>query len=64
MMLLKETNDSKDVFQWLCRKVHKVHRNGMNYTVKDVKISIRHNSWLVDCKILLEIVLELLYLWS
>ena len=30
----------------------------------DVKVSIQHNSWLVDCKILLEIVLELLYLWS
>ena len=34
------------------------------YTIKDVKVSIRHNSWLVDCKLPLENVLELIYLWS
>ena len=32
--------------------------------MKDVKLSIRHQSWLVDSKIPLEIVLELIYLWS
>ena len=63
-MLLKKTNDSKDTYVWRCRKVHKIHHAGHTYTVKDVKLSIRHQSWLVDSKIPLEIVLELIYLWS
>jgi len=63
-MILKKTNDSKDIMQWRCRKVHKVHMNNMTYKIKDVKLSIRHNSWLVDTKISLETVLELIYLWS
>jgi len=63
-MLLKKTNDSKDQLQWRCRKVHKVIKNNMTFTVKDVKVSIRHNSWLVDCKLKLELVVELIYLWS
>ena len=36
----------------------------MTYKVKDIKLSIRHNSWLVDSKMTLEHVLELIYLWS
>ena len=44
--------------------MHKIHHAGHTYTVKDVKLSIRHLSWLVDSKIPLEIVLELIYLWS
>ena len=63
-MLLKKTNDSKDTYVWQCHKVHKIHHAGHTYTVKDVKLSIRHQSWLVNSKIPLEIVLELIYLWS
>ena len=36
----------------------------MQYKVKDVKFSIRYNSWLIDSKLPLEIILELIYLWS
>ena len=32
--------------------------------MKDVKLSIRHHSWIVDAKLSLEIILELIYLWS
>ena len=34
------------------------------YVTKDVKLSICHQSWLVDKKLTLETVLELIYLWS
>ena len=30
---------------------------------KDGKLTIRHNSWLVDAKLPLETVLEMAYLW-
>ena len=63
-MQLKKTNDSKDGYVWRCRKIHKIIRNNVTYTVKDVKVSIRHHSWLVDTKLELEIVLEFIYLWS
>ena len=63
-MQLKKTNDSKDTYVWRCRKIHKVIRNNGTYTVKDVKLSIRHHSWIVDAKLPLEIILELIYLWS
>ena len=63
-MQMKKTNDSMDSFVWRCRKVHKVIRNNIAYIAKDVKLSIGHHSWLVDSKITLEIVLELIYLWS
>ena len=63
-MQMKKTNDSKDKYLWRCRKVHKVFAENSTYTVKDVKLSIRHQSWLVDAKLPLEIILELIYLWS
>ena len=63
-MQLKKTNDSKDTYVWRCRKIHKVIRNNGIYTVKDVKLSIQHQSWIVDAKLPLEIILELIYLWS
>ena len=63
-MQLKKTNDSKDTYVWRCRKIHKVIRSNGIYTVKDVKLSIRHHSWIVDAKLSLEIILELIYLWS
>ena len=58
-MLLKETKDSKDLLMWRCRRILTVTKSKMTYKVKDVKVSIRHNSWLVDAKIKLETVLEL-----
>ena len=63
-MQLKSTNGSKDGYVWRCHKVHKIMKNSITYTVKDVKLSIRHHSWLVDTKLELQIVLELIYLWS
>ena len=64
LMTLKRTNDSRDVFQWRCRRVHTVHKAKMQYKVKDVKLSIRYNSWLIDSKLPVENILELIYLWS
>ena len=63
-MQLKKTNDIKDTYVWRCCKIHKVIRSNGIYTVKDVKLSIRHHSWIVDAKLSLEIILELIYLWS
>ena len=63
-MNLKVTNDSKDKFQWCCHSTHNAHKNGSNYKVKDIKLSIHHNSWLVDSKLSLETILEFVYLWS
>ena len=63
-MHLKVTNDSKDKLQWRCRKVHTVHKDGHTFKMKDVKLSIRYNSWLVDSKLPLETILEFIYLWS
>ena len=32
--------------------------------MKDVKLTIRHESWLVDSKLPLQYIVELMYLWS
>ena len=63
-MNLKVTTDSKDKFQWHCRSTHNVHKHGSSYKVKDVKLRIYHQSWLVDSKLPLETILEFVYLWS
>ena len=63
-MMLKKTNDSKDELMWRCRKKHKVCSGELTSVTKDVKLSIRHQSWLVDTKVPLTIVCELMYLWS
>ena len=63
-MMLKKTNDSKDEVMWRCRKKHKVSTGQLTSVTKDVKLSIRHQSWLVDNKVPLPIVCELMYLWS
>ena len=63
-MTLKRTNDSRDVFQWRCRRVHTVHKGKMQYKMKDVKLSICYNSWIIDSKLPVENILELIYLWS
>ena len=34
------------------------------YVTKDVKLTIHHQSWLVDTKLSIETVLEMIYLWS
>ena len=49
---------------WRCRKKHKVSSRQLTSVTKDVKLSIRHQSWLVDTKVPLPIVCELTYLWS
>ena len=63
-MALKKTNDNKDQYVWRCRKIHKSAKGDNIKITKDVKLSIRHRSWLVDAKIPLEIVIELTYLWA
>ena len=46
VMELKLTNDNRDKYMWRCRKVHTVVKEDKTYKCKDVKLSIRHNSWL------------------
>ena len=62
-MLLKKTNDSSDKFDWHCRRIHTVTKNGMKYKVKDIKLSLCHKSWIVDSKMSLESIVEITYLW-
>ena len=64
VMALKVTNDNKDQCVWRCRKIHKSTKGQQIKVCKDVKLSIRHQSWLVDAKIPLETVVELIYLWA
>ena len=47
-----------------CHKVHTVTKGDEKYKCKDIKLSIRHESWLIDSKLKLEIILEMMYLWS
>ena len=63
-MCLKKTKDGKDVMMWRCRRLHKVTKGNQTFVTKDVKLTIRHMSWLVDTKIILPTVVELMYLWS
>ena len=63
-MALKKTNNSKDAFIWRCRRLHKVTDADRTFITKDVKLTIRHMSWLVDTKITLPTVVELMYLWA
>ena len=63
-MELKKTNDNRDQYMWRCRRVYKVQAKMKQYVTKDVKLTIRHNSWLVDAKLPLVTVLEMAYLWA
>ena len=63
-MILKSTKDTKDGLVWRCRKIHKADDSGQKKVTKDVKITVRHMSWLVDAQIPLTSVIELMYLWS
>ena len=55
-MLLKEVKVHKDNLTWRCRKVHHVKSEEKKYTVKDVKVSIRQNSWIFDVHLSLELI--------
>ena len=63
-MVCKKTNDTKDGQIWRCRRSHTVVKNNLKYNIKDVKLTIRHESWLVDSKLKMELIVELMYLWS
>ena len=63
-MLLKPTKDRNDDVTWRCRKVHHVCKNEKKYTVKDVKISIQSDTWLSDSNLSLNVIVELIYLWT
>ena len=63
-MTLKSTKDTKDGLVWRCRKIHKINDSGEKKVTKDVKITVRHMSRLVDAKIPLTSVIELMYLRS
>ena len=63
-MLLTKIKDSTDEYGWRCQKVHRVIKNGMKFKVKDVKLSLCHKSWIVDSKMSLEFIVEIMYLWS
>lgn len=63
-MSLKKVTDRKDGFTWRCRSVHTVVTDTKKYTVKDVKVSIRENTWLKDANLTLEEIVEVLYLWA
>ena len=63
-MVCKKTKDTKDGQIWRCRRSHTVVKNNLKYNIKDVKLTIRHESWLVDSKLKLELIVELMYLWS
>lgn len=63
-MSLKSVKDRKDGITWRCRRTHTVSSVKGEYKVKDVKASIRENTWIQDSNLSLELIVELLYLWS
>ena len=63
-MQLKKVNDCKDGLTWRCHKVHCITTEKGQYKVKDVKVSIRHETWMSDSNLSLEFITELVYLWS
>ena len=63
-MLLKSTEDRKDGLTWRGRKVHSACKNDRKFTIKDVKLSIQTHTWISDSNLPLNIIVELIYLWS
>lgn len=63
-MILKEVTDRKDCIVWRCRKIHKVYLNERIHIKKDVKVTIRENTWLENSKLTLEEIVLILYCWS
>ena len=64
VVICKKTKDTKDEEIWRCRKVHTVVKGNLTYCMKDVKLTVRHESWLVDSKLPLKSIVELMYLCS
>ena len=48
---------------WRCCKVHCIQTEKGQYKVKDVRLSIHHDTWLNDSNFSLEVITELVYLW-
>ena len=63
-MAVKSVKDRGDGLTWRCRKVHKITDGRKTFTTKEVKVSIRQNSWIEDSNLSLEAIVELLYWWS
>ena len=57
-MQLKKVNDHQDGLTWRCRKVHSIQTEKGQYKVKDVKLSIHHDTWLNDSNFSLEVITE------
>ena len=49
---------------WRCRKTHKISTESGIHKIKDVKVSIHNNTWLQDSNLSLELITEMVYLWS
>ena len=62
-MVLKNVKDHKDGITWRCRRTHSISMVNGNYKIKDVKVSICHNTWLQDSNLSLELITEMVYLW-
>ena len=43
-MVLENVKDHKDGITWRCRKTHNISMVNGNYKIKDVKVSICHNT--------------------
>ena len=63
-MALKKVQDRKDGISWRCRKIHTVTDKLKAYKSKDVKVSIREDTWLQNSNLTLEEIVELIYLWT
>ena len=63
-MILKDVKDRKDSITWRCRKVHKIVVGDQQYVKKDVKVSIREDTWLEHCNLTLEEIILLIYCWA
>ena len=63
-MCLKEVKDRSDGITWRCRRVHEVTKGESTYKVKDVKVSIRDDTWIQDSNLSLDVIIELVYLWA
>lgn len=63
-MSIKEVNDRKDCVTWRCRKTHKAVINSRLYTKKDVKVTIRQDTWIEHSNLTLEEIIMMLYCWA
>ena len=63
-MVLKNVKDHKDGVTWRYRKTRNISMVNGNYKIKDVKVSMHHNTWLQDSNLSLELITEMVYLLS